>query len=74
MPATEIDCRGLHCPMPIVRVSRAIAELACGELLVVHADDPAFSADIVAWAQLTGHELVDIEEGPATTARLRRVA
>lgn len=74
MPKTEIDCRGLQCPVPIVRVSRAIALLPKGETLVVHADDPAFAADIQAWSELTGHELVALEEGPETTARLRRVA
>ncbi len=74
MSATELDCRGLNCPMPIVRVSRAMAALEEGAVLVVHADDPAFPADIVAWAQLTGHELLEIDGEAACTARLKRVA
>ena len=68
----EIDCKGMACPVPIVRISQAMKSMEPGEVLVVEADDPAFPADIRAWAQMTGHELVDLEEGAVMKARLRR--
>jgi len=70
----ELDCRGLHCPMPIVRISQTMNGLQIGEVLKVQADDPAFRADIVAWSQMTGNELISIEEGEGITANLKRSA
>jgi tRNA 2-thiouridine synthesizing protein A len=70
----QLDCRGLNCPMPIVRVSQAMNKLAEGEVLAVQADDPAFRADIEAWAQMTGHQILSIEDGQVTLARLKRCA
>jgi len=70
----ELDCRGLNCPMPIVRISQVMNGLEAGEVLTVQADDPAFRADVEAWAQMTGNELLSIEEGPVTTANLKRSA
>ncbi|MHC4380175.1 MAG: sulfurtransferase TusA family protein [Planctomycetota bacterium] len=72
MPKHRLDCRGLNCPMPIVRISQAMNGLEAGEVLQVQADDPAFRDDIEAWAQMTGNQLLSIEEGEITTADLKR--
>ncbi|HFE44979.1 MAG TPA: sulfurtransferase TusA family protein, partial [Nannocystis exedens] len=37
----ELDCKGLNCPMPIVRLSQAMRTLAAGESITIFADDPA---------------------------------
>lgn len=74
MTESTLDCTGMRCPRPIVKLSRAIARMAPGDELVVMADDPAFAADVAAWAQLTGNRLVGIQEGESTIARLKRVA
>ncbi len=74
MENNELDCRGLNCPMPIVRVSQAMNKIEPGEELTVQADDPAFRADIEAWALMTGHVIVSIDEGAITLARIRRCA
>ena len=74
MEAQELDCRGLNCPMPIVRISQAMKDLAPGSVLEVQADDPAFKADIEAWAQMTGNRLLSLDEGAITKARLERCA
>lgn len=61
--------------MPIVRISQAMNGLEAGEVLKVQADDPAFRADVEAWAQMTGNELLSVDEdGPITTANLKRSA
>lgn len=59
---TTIDARGLACPMPIVRLSQALAGLETGQIVKVLATDSSFVPDIEAWCRKTGHELVDITE------------
>ena len=64
-PVTRsVDCRGLKCPMPIVKVAEAVKGLSPGSLLQVLASDPAFKADLQAWVKVTGNELVALESGP----------
>ena len=60
MAQTELDCRGMNCPMPIVRVSRAVKDIAVGDTLTVTADDPSFQADIQAWIRMSGHLLLSL--------------
>lgn len=64
MPTVTLDCRNLRCPMPIVRISQAVKTMACGERLVVAANDPAFQADLEAWVRRLGHRLVEFHNGP----------
>ena len=72
MTETILDCRGLSCPMPIVKISMSIRKLAEGELLTVLADDPAFKTDLEAWAEKTGNELVEFNDGTEQQALLKR--
>ncbi|WP_027414731.1 sulfurtransferase TusA family protein [Aneurinibacillus terranovensis] len=53
-----IDCKGLSCPMPIVRTKKAIEELQAGEVLEVVATDPGSVADVKSWAVRTGHQFL----------------
>lgn len=69
----QLDCKGLRCPMPIVRVGLAMRQLAAGEQLTVEATDPAFQPDISAWARKTGHRLVEFDAGPPQRAVLEKV-
>lgn len=57
-----VDYKGLFCPMPIVKISRAIKEIEVGQVLEMLADDPGSKADMQAWAKQTGHELVKMEQ------------
>lgn len=57
-----VDYKGLFCPMPIVKVSRAIKEIEVGQVLEMLADDPGSKADMQVWAKQTGHELVSMSE------------
>lgn len=59
-----IDCKGLNCPMPILKVKKAVDSLEIGQILKVEATDPGTKADIPAWAKRTGNEiLLMTEEG-----------
>lgn len=66
MRTVELDCRGLNCPMPIVRLSRAMKELASGDVVHVQASDPSFRADLEAWVRQTGQTLVSFETHDGT--------
>lgn len=60
--AAPLNLRGVKCPLPIVRLSAAIKQVAAGDTLSFVADDPAFPLDVQAWARRTGHELVRLEK------------
>ena len=73
MADVNLDCRGLNCPVPIVRISQAIKKMEAGQTLEVTADDPAFSADVDAWVSKMGHELVALDDGAVQRALIRKV-
>jgi len=54
-----IDCRGLLCPMPIVKTGRAIKELQPGQVLRVVTTDRGAIADMPAFAEDTGNPLLE---------------
>lgn len=70
MKTVELDCRGLSCPMPIVKISRAMKELAVGDQLSVEASDPSFEADLEAWVRKLGQKLVAFSEDAGTQKAL----
>ncbi len=59
-PAASIrlDCSGLQCPGPIMKVFESMNEMEEGQVVEVTANDPGFSRDIVAWSRRTGNTLV----------------
>ena len=57
----EIDTRGMHCPLPILKAKKALAEMASGQLLKVVATDTGSIKDFQAFAKQTGNELVQQE-------------
>jgi tRNA 2-thiouridine synthesizing protein A len=68
-----VDYKGLYCPMPIVKVAKDIKEIEVGQVLEMLADDPGSKADVKAWANQTGHELLDMrEEGGVFKFYVRR--
>jgi tRNA 2-thiouridine synthesizing protein A len=73
MTEQNLDCKGLNCPLPIVRISQTIKKMGAGDTLSVEATDPAFRADLEAWTRRMGHELVSFEEGSCLRATLRKV-
>ena len=56
-----LDCCGLQCPGPIMKVHEAICEMKDSEILKVSATDMGFAADIESWCRRTGNTLVKKE-------------
>jgi tRNA 2-thiouridine synthesizing protein A len=63
-PARVLDCKGLPCPMPIVKTSQEIPKIAVGEVLEVLTTDPGSIADFPAWARTMGHAVLEIKQEP----------
>ena len=72
---SELDARGLLCPMPVVKTAKAMKELAPGGVLKLLATDRGSITDIPAWAETTGNELLEWhEEGDALVFVIRKAA
>ena len=56
---TEVDTRGLNCPLPILKAKKALAAMESGQLLKVLATDSGSLRDFQAFAKQTGNELVE---------------
>ena len=54
----ELDARGLACPLPIVKTRKALNELTTGQVLKVMATDAGSVADMKAFSEQTGNELL----------------
>jgi len=58
----ELDCRGMNCPLPILKTKKAIDGLKSGEVLKMTATDPGSINDMDAWAKRTGNEIIEREQ------------
>jgi len=56
--AIRLDCSGLQCPGPIMKVFESMKDMEEGQAIEVTANDPGFASDIVAWSRRTGNTLV----------------
>jgi NADPH-dependent 2,4-dienoyl-CoA reductase/sulfur reductase-like enzyme/peroxiredoxin family protein/rhodanese-related sulfurtransferase/TusA-related sulfurtransferase len=71
--SVDLDCTGLACPGPIMKLQEKVDELSPGDEVLVHVSDPGFQLDAPAWAAKNGHEMLEIHpEGPGYAARFRK--
>jgi tRNA 2-thiouridine synthesizing protein A len=59
MAEKTLNLRGLKCPLPTLRVRKALAGLAPGDLLIAECTDPLTQIDIPNLINQTGDELMD---------------
>jgi tRNA 2-thiouridine synthesizing protein A len=57
--ATRVDCLGLACPIPVVRLAKAVAAVEVGGIVELLADDPGARVDIPVCGRLKDKLLVD---------------
>jgi len=68
-----IDCTGLFCPMPIVKVKREITKMKPGEILEIIADDPGFEKDLPSWCAMSGEIFLSLKkDGPIITGYIQK--
>lgn len=53
-----LDCKGLLCPMPIVKLAKAFREIESGQVILLEATDPGAVPDVAAWSKNTGHPIL----------------
>ncbi|MEX2462399.1 MAG: sulfurtransferase TusA family protein, partial [Paenibacillaceae bacterium] len=70
-----LDCKGLACPMPIVKTKKAMNEIQSGQVIEVQATDKGSLADMQGWAKNTGHQyLGTVHEGEVLKHYLRKAS
>ena len=69
----RIDCSGMQCPGPIMKVFETMKGMKAGEVMEVSASDPGFARDIGAWCRRTGNVLlVNEKQGDDYVALVRK--
>ena len=61
-PTTELDARGLDCPMPLLKAKRALNTLTAGDRLRVLATDQGSVRDFQVFCEQSGHRLLASDE------------
>ena len=55
----SLDCKGLLCPLPIIRTKQAIDKMTIGQVLEMVSTDAGSIPDMEAWSRRTGHALLE---------------
>lgn len=58
----QVDCSGLQCPGPIMKVYETINKINDGDIIQVSATDAGFAKDVEAWCRRTGNTLLKVEK------------
>ncbi|GAA1133641.1 hypothetical protein GCM10009630_34780 [Kribbella jejuensis] len=66
----ELDCRGLLCPLPVIKLAKTLPTVAIGDTVTVLADDPAAATDIPAWCRMRTQDLVSATQNQYVVQRL----
>lgn len=61
-PAASLDCRGLVCPLPVIKLSQALKSVAVGAVIEMLATDPGSVPDLEAFEKRTGHRVLERSE------------
>lgn len=68
-----LDCKGLNCPMPVIKTKKSLEGMNPGEVLRMESTDKGSKSDISAFAKRTGNALLEMkEEGNAFIFFLRK--
>ena len=64
MAKTNLNLRGLKCPLPALKTRKALTRLASGDELVVECTDPLAGVDIPNLLRETGDALLATQKNP----------
>ncbi len=59
LPEIVLDTKGLNCPLPVLRASKRMVELAPGQVMRTLATDPAALVDFKVLCESRGFEFID---------------
>ena len=63
----DLDCTGLLCPLPVIKLAKTLPTVAVGDTVTVVADNPAAATDIPAWCRMRGQEYAGEQPGGPET-------
>ncbi len=66
-PDKVSDCRGLSCPLPILKAVKAIARMKSGQILELQSTDPGTQNDLPSFLDRAGHEYLGTKDGEGFT-------
>ena len=58
MATKFLDCKGLKCPIPSLKMLSEATKMASGDILEVVADCSTFESDVKDWCKRTGKALL----------------
>jgi tRNA 2-thiouridine synthesizing protein A len=70
----EVDCRGLLCPLPVLRARKVLAGMTPGQVLRLVASDAMAAIDVPHFCMQAGHEFLgatSVENGAAYLIRAK---
>jgi tRNA 2-thiouridine synthesizing protein A len=56
----DVDASGLNCPLPLLRLKKALIAMSSGEVVRVIATDPAAHLDFGVFAEQSGNPLLEV--------------
>ncbi len=57
-----LDCRGLSCPMPILKTKKTMEKMKSGQILELLSSDPGTKNDLPSFVKRGGHEYMGMKE------------
>ncbi|MCK5643475.1 MAG: sulfurtransferase TusA family protein [Gammaproteobacteria bacterium] len=68
-----LDCKGLSCPMPIIKLAKAMKKMPSGKVLQMIGTDPGSKEDVPRWCTKTGNKLLgSADEGGANVFYIQK--
>ena len=64
MSQTDItlDCTGLSCPMPMLKLGKTVKKMDSGKTVLMISTDPGSKKDVPDWVTKKSHTMVSQEE------------
>ena len=72
-PDRDLDLTSLCCPVPLLRLSKVIAEMSAGQLIRITGDDPIFEEEIRDYCEENAHEVLGVSRERRRVSILLRI-
>lgn len=61
-----LDTSGLNCPLPLLRLKKALVSMKSGDIIRVLSTDPASVLDFGVFSEQTGNQILDQHDQEGT--------
>ena len=69
MANKQLDARGLTCPLPVLKLRKALKDMQAGQTIEMLATDPGALEDVPQFCQVAGCELLETATDDANIHR-----